>query len=145
MNAVRARVGNIRKETGRKLALDVEVPLLDVSPFRIAMPIDPVIRSQCWAAVKERETRYVGRKWSQSASQGREVSSRRRQNARISEGAGLSAAKSIWSPYRKHGTGCAKRATGPIQHCGRSDELIVRSVERSAREIHHIVVWVQPE
>src|SRR5208337_78487 len=105
MNTVRARVSYIGKEAGGELALDVEIPLLDIAPLRIAMTGGPVVRSQVRACGEECKTRHVGSKWSQGPCEGCEVASGWRKDSRIPERTRLCAAEVVWSSQADHRAG----------------------------------------
>src|ERR1700756_4149214 len=60
MYAVRAGICDLREKACWQLALDVEVPLLDVSVLRITVPADPEIRGQGWAVLRCNETGHIG-------------------------------------------------------------------------------------
>src|ERR1700741_1139624 len=96
MHAMRAGIGHIGEESTRKLALDVEIPLLNIAVLRIAVSADPEIRSQRGAAVRGHETRDVG-----SGKTG-EIASRRRDDSSIAKGTRLPANKTVRPPCRKY-------------------------------------------
>src|SRR5579864_113332 len=96
MDTVRSGIGDVGEETRRQFALDVKVPLLYISPLRIAMSADPKIRSQAGVAIRRYETRNVG------SSQTGEVAPRRSDDSGVPEWTGLSTAERVRPSYRKH-------------------------------------------
>src|SRR5215475_7787429 len=120
------------------MPLDVQIPLLYVSPRRISMSADSIIGSQCWTAVRGHETRYIGR------GKTREVATRRCNNSTTSEGSWLCATKAIGTPRRKYRTtGKIERAPGSIQHCSGRYVRVRCRVKGRAGEVHHVVVRIQ--
>src|SRR3984957_3593747 len=138
MHAVRARVCYLGEEAGRQLALDVEVPLLDVSVLWVAVSIQPVIRCQRWAVLRCHKARYVGCGYVGSAGrQSGEVAAGGQDDPTSTKRTRLTA---DWNARSGH-----KRAVCPIKGVKWGELSVGSGREIGIVNINIIVVWVKTE
>src|SRR5580658_8324639 len=138
MHAVRARVCYLGEEAGGQLALDVEVPLLDVSVLWVAVSIQPVIRCQRWAVLRCHKARYVGCGYVGGAGrQSGEVAAGRQDDPTRTKRTRLTA---DWNARSG-----PKSAVCSIQGAEWGEISVGSCREIGISKIHNIVVWVQTE
>src|SRR5208282_3471853 len=121
MHTVRGGIGYVCKEAIRQLALDVDVVLLHIPVLGIG------VRSQRRRPVRRHESGQTGLR----------VASGRQNDSSIAE----------WSRLSASGRGGAARqdAVESVHRAEGSLEPISRSNERSAGEVHYIVIGVKPK